>query len=310
MVTSIRLTTKLVEFAAEMYGEMYIQTISTFWLTAIYSSSLHKISQTELPDRLSSFLSRREEFLKWWSNLPGRRSVSDLDAASENVRLNVHLQLDYCLIRIFIGRLFLFGKMTNIVIPSVGSSSTSDQDQGQKLSVLESDCVQAALEIVDQCCFIHDSTGLARASFTEFSSCRGAVLVILAQCISRGTKKLHSAFATGLKMLRIMSKGVGSAPSVVESIEALQRSALHLMTLNDTQPRTSDKDRNSRYDLFKTWVSLWDNDAGRLDASTVPSEPGYGSATYLDFDGMPETSPLQPDVEDAFSFFSGELYNI
>lgn len=150
-------------------------------------------------------------------------------------------------------------------------------------SALVTDCVEAALEIVDLCRLLRDETGLARASFTEFSSCRAALLVILAQCLTKRTERLRGALEQGMGLIKIMSMGVGSARSAVSVIEALERAIRRLEEWNDTQTQGSAELSESAYDRFKNWEMLW---------KTGPVSPG--ALTFQEpFPGVPPV-PVTP----------------
>ncbi|KAJ6160676.1 hypothetical protein N7470_004072 [Penicillium chermesinum] len=148
-------------------------------------------------------------------------------------RSNVHLKLDYCLTRIFIGRPFLFSNIKGLHQPPQTGKGPSGMSKSR--TTLITDCVEAALEIIDLCRLLRDETGLARASFTEFSSCRAALLVILAQGLTKRTERLGAALEQGISLIKIMSMGVGSARSAVSVIEALERAIrrLELWKLGD-----------------------------------------------------------------------------
>lgn len=120
------------------------------------------------------------------------------------------------------------------------------------------DCVEAALEIIDLCRLLRDETGLARASFTEFSSCRAALLVILAQGLTKRTERLGAALEQGISLIKIMSMGVGSARSAVSVIEALERAIRRLEMWSESQQTQSNgNSMESAYDRFKNWEMLW-----------------------------------------------------
>lgn len=147
-------------------------------------------------------------------------------------------------------------------------------------TILVTDCVEAALEIVDLCRLLRDETGLARASFTEFSSCRAALLVILAQSLTKRTERLREALDKGMGLIKIMSMGVGSARSAVSVIEALERAIRRLEDWSASQGGNQNVgNAESAYDRFKNWEMLWKT--GPLSPASVPL-PATGNANAND----------------------------
>lgn len=179
----------------------------------------------------------------------------------------MHLKLDYCLTRIFIGRPFLFSNIKGLH-QTPASSSKGPSGISKNRATLVTDCVEAALEIIDLCRLLRDESGLARASFTEFSSCRAALLVILAQGLTKRTERLGAALEQGISLIKIMSMGVGSARSAVSVIEALERAIRRLELWSETQQAQSNGGSlESAYDRFKNWEMLWKT--GPVSPSTI-----------------------------------------
>ncbi|KAL4962157.1 Zn(II)2Cys6 transcription factor [Aspergillus stella-maris] len=239
MVTLITLTLKLGEVSNEI-------------------CALRKCRKNQQQDCIERLLNLRKHLVDWWNTLPEETHCRDLNPSGPLFRANVHLKLDYCLTRIFLGRPFLFSSMK-------GFSSATFQVSPIKLSsgvsknrsTLVTDCVEAALEIIDLCRLLRDETGLARASFTEFSSCRAALLVILAQSLTKRTERLREAIQKGMALIKIMSMGVGSARSAVSVIEALERAISRLEEYSSTQGAGQSNSLESAYDRFKNWEMLW-----------------------------------------------------
>ncbi|KAI3230620.1 transcriptional regulator family: Fungal Specific TF [Penicillium roqueforti] len=241
MITSICLTSNLANFATEI-------------------ASLRKASTDHKKQCLDNLLSQRESFLAWWASLPNGGLCRDLGPSSGYFRTTIHLQLDCCLIRIFLGWYPLIERVTTSFFHNPEAVDIEDDLPGK--SILEADCVKASFEVVNLCTLLDDKIGLARVSFTEFSACRAALLAILAQSISTRTAKLRNALSTGLRLFGVMSMGVGSAPSVVACIESLQKSLHHRMGHSPGKMSTEDLG----YDLFKTWVNDWGTEAASIGA--------------------------------------------
>lgn len=234
-------------------------------------SSLRTCRKGQQQDCLERLLNIRKHLIEWWSTLPEETSCRDLNPSGVLFRSNVHLKLDYCLTRIFIGRPFLFSNIKALQqTPSQIQASKGPSGISKHRATLVSDCVEAALEIIDLCRLLRDETGLARASFTEFSSCRAALLVILAQGLAKRTERLGAALEQGISLIKIMSMGVGSARSAVSVIEALERAIRRLEMWSETQQAQSNGGSlESAYDRFKNWEMLWKT--GPISPTTASS---------------------------------------
>ncbi|CAG8364854.1 unnamed protein product [Penicillium salamii] len=232
-------------------------------------TSLRTSRKDQQHDCLERLLNLRKHLVDWWSTLPEEITCRDLNPGGPLFRSNVHLKLDYCLTRVFIGRPFLFSNIKGLYqTPSQTTPFKGASGLAKNRATLVTDCVEAALEIIDLCRLLRDETGLARASFTEFSSCRAALLVILAQGLTKRTERLGAALEQGISLIKIMSMGVGSARSAVSVIEALERAIRRLEAWSETQPEiTNGGIVESAYDRFKNWEMLWK--AGPISPSTL-----------------------------------------
>ncbi|OJJ45362.1 hypothetical protein ASPZODRAFT_17578 [Penicilliopsis zonata CBS 506.65] len=233
MVSLIILTLKLSEVSSE-----------------ISSLRQRRKNQYDCLERLTNL---RKSLVDWWATLPEETNCRDLNPAGPHFRSNVHLKLDFCLTRIFLGRPFLLGRTATSQVKTSSSSTITSKNR----STLVTDCVEAALEIVDLCRLLRDERGLARASFTEFSSCRAALLVILAQSLTKRTERLRASLEQGMGLIKIMSMGVGSARSAVNMIETLERAIRRLEEWSASQAAQSSAVAESGYDRFKNWEMLW-----------------------------------------------------
>lgn len=231
------------------------------------SSLLRTCRKGQQQDCLERLLNIRKHLIEWWSTLPEETNCRDLNPAGPLFRSNVHLKLDYCLTRIFIGRPFLFSSWKGLH-HSTAHAAKGSSGVSKNRATLVTDCVEAALEIIDLCRLLRDEAGLARASFTEFSSCRAALLVILAQGLTKRTERLGAALEQGISLIKIMSMGVGSARSAVSVIEALERAIRRLELWSETrQAQNNGGSLESAYDRFKNWEMLWKT--GPVSPSTL-----------------------------------------
>jgi hypothetical protein len=149
------------------------------------------------------------------------------------------------------GRPFIFGNEDD------GSYSTEPRPNSSPRSELVDDCVQNALEILATLQSLSDNIGLCRASYTEFSSCRAALLVILAESLNSGrSPKLQNSLNQGMALIRQMLGGTASQSEIsyIESIEAAVR---HLSSTNDGSESTMTNPpevSTSAYARFKDWT--------------------------------------------------------
>ncbi|RDW81410.1 Zn(II)2Cys6 transcription factor [Aspergillus mulundensis] len=252
MVTLITLTLKLGEVSNEI-------------------CALRKSPKDKQQDCLERLLNLRKHLVDWWNTLPEETDCRDLNPTGPLFRANLHLKLDYCLTRIFLGRPFLFSSMRGFSAAFQISPIKMPMSSGvsKNRSTLVTDCVEAALEIIDLCRLLRDETGLARASFTEFSSCRAALLVILAQSLTKRTERLREALQKGMALIKIMSMGVGSARSAVSVIEALERAISRLEEYSASQGTGQSGSHESAYDRFKNWEMLWKTGPVSPDTQTT-----------------------------------------
>jgi hypothetical protein len=189
----------------------------------------------------------------------------------------MHLRLEYCLVRMFVGRPFLFSRVSSQSDPntpegSAGKTPTDTPNAGtatrsQKVASCRQDlvrcCIQAATEALEICTALRDSgPGLARASYIEYSSCRASLLVLIAHSIQNQSDQFRKYLRNGLDMIREMSASGDSARSEVLLIEALECALARLHFLGANQHRGEDDIPSvaslaSDYESFKHWESMW-----------------------------------------------------
>jgi hypothetical protein len=118
--------------------------------------------------------------------------------------------------------------------------------------VLVTDCIDAALCIVDTCRLLQNTIGLGRASYTEFSALRVALLVILSQFLDKSTNvdRFRQPLFEGMAMLKSMSTWGASARFDVSLIEAFEHAIAKMEAREGDRPPSP---RESDYDMFKKW---------------------------------------------------------
>lgn len=139
---------------------------------------------------------------------------------------------------------------------------------------------------------LHETTGLARPSYTEFSSCRAALLVMLAQSVNGPqSAELKAAIEMGMQLIRNMAVGNNvSTKSETSFIEALEIAVRRLHEMQEAKVAVADGDGaalhygvddhekvqekemdagKSGYERFRQWASLWPAGSGDQQQDAV-----------------------------------------
>ncbi|KAL6807438.1 fungal-specific transcription factor domain-containing protein [Trichoderma sp. SZMC 28013] len=242
---------------------------------------LRSVPKHEVPEGLKRLAQLHRELKQWWDALPNDIFCKEFTSQSKISRKHMHLQLEYCLVRMYVGRVFIFPEAGlrdgSSPSTSVNAPSSASLSKKSTRSTLVADCIEAALSIIDTCRCLRNTIGLARASYTEFSSCRAALLVITTQCLSQKTYMFRQALRDGLSMLKEMSTGSQSAHSEASLIEAFEQAIANMYTQEQT---TSTTVSESQYAKFKRWEQLWKSDSplpetadGGAQKKQVPMAP-------------------------------------
>lgn len=265
MVASVHLLHKLEDF----FNEMQL---------------LRKCQKTELQGILSRLITMKDSLAKWFESLPHAIHSQPASVHLTSSRPRMHLKLEYCLVRMFVGRPFLFSRHAAGNTPNSSSRKDSnattntgvvetDKKSSSRRASLIDDCVQAAQEAIAVCRTLRDGIGLARASYIEYSSCRASLLVLIAYCIYNQTNRFGEPLQTGLSMIREMSASGASARAEVSLIEALERAQARLQFFAATSrgPDTASPEPSSAvsgYDRFKNWQAM-------LKGGVAPNPPAH-----------------------------------
>lgn len=150
---------------------------------------------------------------------------------------------------------------------------TSSPTARSRRSELVDDCVQSALDILVTLQSLADNVGLCRASYSEFSSCRAALLVILAESLHSGkSKRLQVGLEQGMTLIRQMTGGTASESEIsyIESIEA----AIRQLSSNDESSSTTGIEKPnsaSAYAKFKDWTQSMKKDKSAGNTAELSS---------------------------------------
>lgn len=231
---------------------------------------------------------------QWWTSLP--TTSHDSNTQGPMFRQNSHLKLSYLLIFIYMGRPFIFHD----------DSKDKPVDESQNVgkshrSELVNDCVESALEMLSILQSLSDNIGLCRASYNEFSSCRAALLVILAETLNSGkSKRFQDGLTRGMNLIRQMTGGTASQSEIsyLEAIEA----AIRQLSSHDESEHSSESNVNcssSAYATFKNWTQSMKSksSANPLELSSFSPVSGFTSGGE---------SVFHPDMSELVEFLNPE----
>jgi hypothetical protein len=188
-----------------------------------------------------------------------------------NIRAEMHTRLDCCLLEMFIGRPFILVHRRN----QEGHTSSS-QPNDQELLV--QDCVLAAEEAIDLCYAMQTGDlGLTRSSYVEYSSCRAALLVLIAYSIFYRTNQFSARLQRGLDAIREMALTGDSARSEICLLETLE-AALHHLHVFDRASEASaagsgSAEKDTIRDDYEGFVKWYKNQV-HASSSTDPRAAG------------------------------------
>lgn len=179
-------------------------------------------------------------------------------------RAEMHTRLDCCLLEMFIGRPFILihrpdqqsGQSNAQASSSAPARSRDPQAEDQECLV--EDCISAAEDAIDMCYTLQTGDlGLTRSSYLEYSSCRAALLVLIAYSICYRTNKFSVRLQRGLDAIREMASTGDSARSEISLLETLEAALHHLHVFDRNSEATEspgEKDlMQDDYDGFVAW---------------------------------------------------------
>jgi hypothetical protein len=211
----------------------------------------------------------RRKLLHYHSLLPELEQSS----STGRLRLDIHLHLFYWHARLHLGRPFL--------LEHASANATTDHAPAGVL--FAQDAVDAALAIIHLCQTIHEQIGLSRASYvTEFTSCRAALLVLIAKGITDKSTSLRDALAKGLVLIQQMSTGQDQASSETRVIVVMQR-AINRLHACDRPTDTAWADRShvaaqtQLEQQLREWELLWQQQSPESTSRDMHAFLEYGN---------------------------------
>ncbi|CZT19124.1 uncharacterized protein RCC_04970 [Ramularia collo-cygni] len=222
----------------------------------------------------------RHRYVQWWQN-------ANFPAPASSPRAIAHIHMSHHLNLIFLGRPFIFhSQRPNPPGESIDSAG-SPHDQ---IAKLVHDAVDSAEQIVNIASGLRAGVGLARSSYMEFSSCRAAVLVLLAQCLNeQSSKELRVKLADGMRLIKHMAPANESTASEASLIIAVEAAIRQLDSRREA--RTSDEIPRSQdnFSSFMEWATGFQND----DSSRIPALPADN--------GSSKTSTRTCEIQETFA---------
>lgn len=236
----------------------------------------------------------RTKIRQWWRSRSINVQGQDTTPQGPLFRQDCHMKLCYLLIYVYMGRPFIFNTRRKEDLPE-----NQNVERAQR-SELVNDCVQSALDIIEVLQTLADNFGLCRASYTEFSSCRAALLVILAESLNTGrTAKLQEVLNRGMTLIRQLTGGTStqSEISYIESIEA----AIRQWSSNDEsydQDTSTRQSSTSAYATFKDWTQSMKKN------NSIGSRVELSSFSPMSHLTSSAESAFNPDINDLTDFLN------
>lgn len=253
----------------------------TDWLSRINSAieAIHSKSGSQRALSFEDLFESYQQHQKWWQSLS---DISILSASPSRAMLHVHLC--YHLNVVFLGRPFVFthAKRHSVSFqPAPHRGLETANGMQSKSRTLARAAVQSAQAIVDLCQTLQNSLGLARASYAEFSSCRAAIMTLLAHKLDTFTADdnnqashapINESLAQGMALIRLMASANVSAQSEVSVLasldDAINRLAWKRSSDNSTRPHATSETRP--YDNLANWALGLRNQACAMTNPSLP----------------------------------------
>jgi len=204
--------------------------------------------QSQCIKTLQGIIKLRERLDDYWQSLSQETCCRDLTPGKPLFRSNVHLALTYHLFHIMIGRSFILDESD----AKVKEAPAAEWLRLRK--VLSDECVKSAVATINLCQLLKEESSLSKSSYTEFSSCCAAILVLVAKCVSGKSKQLQDASKKGMELLREISTGVFSTSSEKCAVAALE-AASDKLNLHTNEEARSVKLSEDGYRQFRDWVA-------------------------------------------------------
>lgn len=158
----------------------------------------------------------RSQLLSWKTDLPAQ-----LASLNDNcLRLNVHLQLHYSMVWIYIGRAALIDKVRSVLSKEEPTKGALDiGGDGQELSDA---CAEHAARIIDLIDLLKTRGQLGLFSYTDFHTCSSATIIVLLDSILNPRLSSFPKVRTAMGALQYMATGSDLARNSLKYVENFQ----------------------------------------------------------------------------------------
>ncbi|KAL4756352.1 transcription factor domain-containing protein [Aspergillus foveolatus] len=301
MVASIQLTQRLEELCREMY--VCSLSVLSFATDECYRFLLRTCPKHERSSILSRLVDGKNSLEAWWKTLPDEVQAQKnvpYQQTNSHFRLYIHIRLEYCLVSMFIGRPLLLNRAASRSSPASPETQNSDNravttsatnNHTKHRQQLVDSCIQAAKEALRLCSTLRNNgPGLARASYVEYSSCRGSLLALIARSIQGQSSQFQGELRQGLEMIREMAAAGDSARSEVAFLESLEHALARLQCANEADGTGNGDTPGSKsgadYEGFKQWETMWKSSGSthpeNMHSQWNPGLTSSGSQNHLD----------------------------
>ena len=182
----------------------------------------------------------------------------------------------------FIGRTFILvhrsnpsgydaqsGQGTDNDTPAFARQNRSPNQLNADQEGLVQDCIVAAKAAIEMCHFMQTGElGLTRSSYIEYSSCRAALLVLIAYSISYQTNQFSGMLQRGFAAIREMAFTGDSARSEISLLETLEAALHHLHTFDSDSQNASVGGINAIRDDYDGFVQWYESQKSSGESST------------------------------------------
>ena len=158
----------------------------------------------------------RSQLLEWKADLPAQLATLD----DKFLRLNVHLQLHYSMIWIYIGRAALIDKVRRLL--SKKEPTKDDLDIGGNSQELSDACAEHAARIIDLIDLLRSRGQLSLFSYTDFHTCSSATIIVLLDSILNPRLSSFPKVRTAMGALQYMATGSDLARNSLKYVHNFQ----------------------------------------------------------------------------------------
>lgn len=160
----------------------------------------------------------RDQLLSWKTGLPSQLTTLD----GNFLRPNVHLELHYSMIWIYIGRTALIDKVRSLLSNEEPTTQNCDLDNRGSSPDISDACADHAARIIDLIDLLRCSGQLGLFSHTDFHTCSSATVIVLLDSVLKPRLTSFPKVKMAMSALRYMATGSDLARNSLKLIEYFQ----------------------------------------------------------------------------------------